>query len=281
MSSRDPCSIRRMRPALGTFVEISATASDSSDRVEQAVNRAFEEITHVEALMSFHRAESDVGRINRSRAALEIHPWTARVIRLALKLARESAHRFNPTIGGQLVEQGRLPDPGTNFIRAGQAEDIEIDGNWIRRRRPVLLTLDGIAKGWAVDRAIARLRASGMTDAVVNAGGDWRCFGTAHAIQINTETGITTCGQLANGACATSAAGLDPTRFPAQLMADDQPVRPGQWTVLANQAWLADALTKVAAASHKDDAPEQIRRLGGFLLNPVSNTPEGHLNHAG
>jgi thiamine biosynthesis lipoprotein len=270
-----------MRPALGTFVEISATASDSSDRVEQAVNQAFEEINRVEALMSFHRAESDIGRINRSRAAIEIHPWTARVIRLALKLSRESAHRFNPTVGGQLVEQGRLPDPDTNFIRAGQAEDIEIDGNWIRRRRPVLLTLDGIAKGWAVDRAIARLRASGMTDALVNAGGDWRCFGTAQAIQLNSETGTTTLGQLANGACATSAAGLDPTRFPAQLIADNQPVRPGQWTVLANQAWLADALTKVAAASHKDDAPERIRRLGGFLLDPASKHPRGTFEHAG
>lgn len=274
MSSRYSCSIRRMRPALGTFVEISATASDSSDRVELAVNRAFEEITRVEALMSFHRAGSDIGRVNRSRAAIEIHPWTARVIRLALKLARESAHRFNPTIGGQLVEQGRLPDPGMYFIRAGQAGDIEIDGNWIRRRRPVLLTLDGIAKGWAVDRAIARLRASGMTDSVVNAGGDWRCFGTSHAIQLNTKTGMTICGQLTNGACATSAAGLDPTRFPAQLIADNQPVRSGQWTVLANQAWLADALTKVAAASHEDDAPEQIRRLGGFLLNSASKTPQ-------
>ena len=92
---------------------------------------------------------------------------------------------------------------------------------------------------------------------------------------------MTTWGQLANGACATSAAGLDPTRFPAQLIADDQPVRFGQWTVLANQAWLADALTKVAAASHKDDAPGQIRRLGGFLLDLASNTPEGHLTHAG
>ena len=41
------------------------------------------------------------------------------------------------------------------------------------------------------------------------------------------------------------------------------------------QAWLADALTKVAAATHVDDAPDQIRRLGGQLLN--SGSESGHI----
>jgi FAD:protein FMN transferase len=262
----DRSSIQRMHPALGTFVEISA-AANSPTKIEMAVNQAFEEIACVEKLMNFHQAQSDIGRINRSRTVIEIHPWTARVIRLALKLAWDSAHRFNPTVGGQLVEQGRLPDPAMNFIASGRAEDIELDGSWIRRRRPVLLTLDGIAKGWAVDRAIARLRACGMTDAVVNAGGDWRCFGSPRSIRLDSEVGSIFLGQLTNGACATSAAGRDSERFPAQLISGGKPVRSGQWTVLAGQAWLADALTKVAAATPMDDAPDQIRRLGGQLLN--------------
>jgi thiamine biosynthesis lipoprotein len=274
MINTDRRHIHRMRPALGTFVEISA-ATNSPAKIETAVNQAFEEITRVEMLMSFHQAQSDIGRVNRSRTAIKIHPWTARVVRLALKLARNSAHRFNPTVGGQLVKQGHLPDPAMDFITSGRAEDIELDGSWIRRRRPVLLTLDGIAKGWAVDRAIARLRACGVKDAVVNAGGDWRCFGTPRSIRLDSEAGGVSLGQLTNGACATSAAGRDFERFPAQLISGDQLVRTGQWTVLAGQAWLADALTKVAAATPMDDAPDQIRRLGGQLLN--SGSESGHI----
>ena len=267
----DRSSIQRMRPALGTYVEITA-AANSPSKIEMAVNQAFEEITRVETLMSFHQAQSDIGRINRSRTVIEIHPWTARVVRLALKLAWKSAHRFNPTVGGQLVEQGRLPDPAMDFISSGRAEDIELHGSWIRRRRPVLLTLDGIAKGWAVDRAIARLRACGVTDAVVNAGGDWRCFGAPRSIRLDSEADGVSLGQLTNGACATSAAGRDSERFPAQLISGGKPVRSGQWTVLAGQAWLADALTKVAAATPMDDAPDQIRQLGGLLLNSDSES---------
>ncbi|OZB73321.1 MAG: thiamine biosynthesis protein ApbE, partial [Halothiobacillus sp. 14-55-98] len=70
-----------MRPALGTFVEISA-AGRPPDQLIAAIDRAFAEIARVEQLMSFHRPESDIGRINRSHGAIEIHPWTARVLRL-------------------------------------------------------------------------------------------------------------------------------------------------------------------------------------------------------
>lgn len=259
-------STQRMRPALGTFVEIAATGR-SSRTVTTAITQAFDEIAQVEQLMSFHQPHSDIGRINRSQTAIEIHPWTARVIHLAMNLAGRSTHRFNPTVGGQLVRRGRLPDPAVAFIDHGTIDDIELIGTTLYRRRPVLLTLDGIAKGWAVDRAIARLRACGVTDAVVNAGGDWRCFGTPQMIRIHSGAGCQSLGQIENGACATSAAGHDTARFPAQLMANGAPVPDGQWTVIAGKAWLADGLTKVAAATPAQAAREQISQLGGQLLH--------------
>lgn len=269
--------IQRMRPALGTFVEISA-AGRPPDQLIAAIDRAFADIARVEQLMSFHRPESDIGRINRSHGAIEIHPWTARVLRLALRLAQTSAHRFNPTVGGELVARGRLPDPATAFIASGHADDIRLEGTRLQRLRPVLITLDGIAKGWAVDRAIARLKACGVSDAVVNAGGDWRCFGTPRVIRLDSNAGCIALGQLTNGACATSAAGRNAQDFPAQLIAGSEPVRYGQWTVIARYAWLADALTKVAAATANDEAPKIIRRLGGQLLEPVAPRQPIHLD---
>ena len=39
------------------------------------------------------------------------------------------------------------------------------------------LTVGGVAKGYAVDRAVAVLRAAGIEHAIVNAGGDLYCLG--------------------------------------------------------------------------------------------------------
>lgn len=259
--------VQRMRPLLGTFVEIQATGSQSIERIHQALDAAFSEIERVGRLMSVQSSTSDLGRLNRSRAAISIHPWTARVIRLALNLAVRSAHRFNPTVGGLLVDSGRYPAPETPYVRRGTADDILLSGCRIERRRPVLLTLDGIAKGWAVDRALARLRSSGLTAALVNAGGDWRCFGPPRPILRDTPSGRVHLGLLERGACATSSAGLDPDCFPAELVIDVPDRQKGTWTVIAPQAWLADALTKVAANTPPQEAAHSVRVLGGHLIS--------------
>lgn len=265
--------VQRMRPLLGCFVEIQATAPQPIQRIHQALNAAFSEIEQVGSLMSVQSCTSDLGRLNRSHGVISVHPWTARVIRLALNLAVRSAHRFNPTVGGVLVDSGRYPAPETRYVRRGTAEDIGLSGCQVFRRRPVLLTLDGIAKGWAVDRALTRLRAEGMTAALINAGGDWRCFGHPQPILRETPSGIEQFGLLERGACATSGKGLDPDRYPAELVIDTPDRLEGTWTVIAPRAWLADALTKVAANSPVPEAEEWVRALGGCLLATPNAAP--------
>lgn len=274
----DFTTIRRMRPMLGTFVHIEVEANSSHQRLREIVDEAFADIARVERLMSFHHQESDLGRINRSRTGVQVNPWTIRVLRLALELARRSQHRFNPTLGGAIVEAGRLPCPDDNqgWIPAGTVDDIRIDGDTVTRLRPVLLTLDGIAKGWAVDRAIARLRARGVRQAVVNAGGDWRAIGRGQGVYVRHQQTLHYLGELIRGACATSAIHRQPERFPG-LMLDhagqriDASAWPREsqehcWTILAPQAWLADGLTKVAANLDPARAEQHINQLGGRLV---------------
>src|SRR5260221_5953779 len=57
-------SLRRARPLLGTYVEITV-AGATAPAMEAAVNAAFETIATVHRLMSFHEADSDVSRLNR------------------------------------------------------------------------------------------------------------------------------------------------------------------------------------------------------------------------
>lgn len=256
--------LERLRPGLGTFIRISASAENRA-LLERAITAAFAQIEAIESRMSLFRPDSDLSRINRSSAPVTVHPHTLRVLRLACRLAERSNHRFNPTVGGALVARGRLPnhDQG-DYIPIGCAHDIRLTDQRVERLRPVYLTLDGIAKGWAVDRAIAMLRAHGIRSATVNAGGDWRCIGRTEAITQAHPQGTLQLGHLTNGACATSAAGLDPMRFPALLMTPHDPVVAGEWTVIAPMAWQADALTKIAAAG--DDASAWVARCGGTLL---------------
>lgn len=256
--------IERLRPGLGTYLRIHATG-DNPARLSAAVEAAFAQFATVEARWSLFQPESELSRLNRSLAPMRVHPHTARLLHWACQLAEMSAHRFNPTVGGALVERGRLPDPGGVRIPVGRAADIRVHGTLVQRLRPVMITLDGIAKGWAVDRAIAALRAHGVRSATVNAGGDWRCIGRSEAIIRPHPLGTLTLGELTHGACATSAAGLDPSRFPALLIHEQTPVTQGEWTVIAPTAWRADALTKIAAAG--DEAAAWVARCGGRLIH--------------
>jgi thiamine biosynthesis lipoprotein len=100
--------------------------------------------------------------------------------------------RFNPAIGGLIRLWGfhsseypvTGPPPTQNEIRAildqrPSSRDIHIDGLQLRSSNPaVQLDFGGIAKGYAVDLTINRLRSFGISNAIVNAGGDLRAMGT-------------------------------------------------------------------------------------------------------
>jgi FAD:protein FMN transferase len=177
-------SIRRARPLLGTFVEIAASGSANCD-LQQAVDEAFDAVTQVHRLMSFHDAASDVSRINREAAgrAVVIHAWTYRVLEAAVKLHDRSAGLFDVTVAPLLQDKGLLPREAKTSDAPGKSvigtDAIELLGGCaVRyRRRSVKIDLGGIAKGFAVDRAIDLLRNRSVDSALVNAGGDLAGFG--------------------------------------------------------------------------------------------------------
>lgn len=269
----------RIRPALGTFVEISCDASNPLE----AASAAFAVIDQVQETLSFHQTDSDLSRLNGANGeAIAVTPMTRRVLILAKNIMRKSNGLFNPLVGGQLVLEGRLPDHGiSTLIAKGQYDDLYIGPKTASLKKGVLITLDGIAKGYAVDLAIRALKASGAISGMVNAGGDSRAFGPrAYPFQQRLIDGTKKpLISLENQALATSAQSptSDPA-FPARLIApqtaDDQPV--GIWSITAPTCWRADALTKVAAAStaRGDTVTETatlIKLLGGEYLPSPQN----------
>ncbi len=272
--------MKRMRPLLGTFVEISAIANNcapntGAQSMQAAISDAFSTIESVHALMSFHSPDSELTRLNLAPQGKEIklHPYTLRVLRLADGMARASGGLFNHTLGGALVRRGHLPDHGfADVLDCGNAGDIHIGKGRARRNRNVCITLDGIAKGFAVDMAIQVLKRYGITSGWINAGGDMRAFGgnAPPVVRREHDNRLTRLGVLRDGAVASSRVSeTRDSRFPAYITAYDAIPTPGVWTVAAASAWRADALTKVACLCSNSARRHTIACLGGQLVQPT------------
>jgi len=256
-----PVSIRRARPLLGTFVEI-AVAGQTFDAAEAAVEAAFSAVATVHRLMSFHEADSDVSRLNRGAASgpVRVHDWTCQVLEAARDLRRRSEGMFDISVAPALQRLGLLPgaSPSQGETPGGVHDRIQLlPGNRVRFADPsVKIDHGGIAKGFAVDRAVEVLLGRGIAEGLVNAGGDLRVFGPrSHAVDIRDPRQpdrplyrVALC----NAALASSAGRFDPVRSHSALFsgvidpAIAMPVRAiSGATVCGPGCMVADALTKV------------------------------------
>jgi FAD:protein FMN transferase len=205
----------RARPLLGTFVEIvvSGPARASLDR---AVDRAFDAVETVHRLMSFQDPASELSRFNRTGAP-PAHPWTEEVIAAAQDFRARSCGAFDASAG----------------LAAG-------------------LDLSGIAKGFAVDRAIEVLRSNGASAGTVNAGGDLAVFGEDY-VEVGVRdpadpSRLAAIVRLKNQALASSGRVRDPATGKANMAIAGASVR-------ASSCLVADALTKVVGVLGEKAAP--------------------------
>ncbi|WKE64553.1 FAD:protein FMN transferase [Gallaecimonas kandeliae] len=254
-----------MRPLLGTFVELVVDQPLTLEQKSRAFVAGFSAIEEVQAQLSFHSPDSQLSRLNLNPGRwLALPGPSLRVLRLAKALTQKSGGLFNCTLGAPLVRRGILPDHGFGArLDQGDARALAFRPGEICLTQPVLISLDGIAKGYAVDRAVAAMKRAGVESGWVNAGGDIRAFGQA-LLPVTVRGEAAPRLLLSKSALASSSSQSD-ADFPGLLLdAKGQPLAPGQWTVQAKWAWRADALTKVAA-----QAPGLLERLGAQLLGPL------------
>ena len=255
--------VRRCRPLLGTFVEITARGLPSA-RLHTAIDTAFAAIERVQARMSFHVETSDITRLNRLavRRAVTVDEWTFTVLADACRIAQLSGGAFDITVAPTLVSWGLLPrPPGRRWNRAASWEDIELlPNNRVRFRRALAVDLGGIAKGFAVDQAVAALQTAGAQAGLVNAGGDLRVFGeVARKIHIRHPAHpglLLPYFNLRDEAVATSSPGFSRHPWRGRIVshlvhaATRTPhLAPVSVSVRAPRCALADALTKVVLAA--------------------------------
>jgi len=270
--------VRRARPLLGTFVDITAEGAGEAE-LHRAIDRAFAAIDRVHHLMSFHCALSDVSRIKRNGfpTGAVVHPWTWQVLKAAQQFARDSDGVFDITVGSLLSEANHLPRTGRRPTCRATWRDIFFGKNCeVFCRRPVIIDLGGIAKGFAVDRAVKALRRAGVSSGVVNAGGDLRVFGSSsrevHLRSAISPAVLSEVLRLRNRAIATSA-----TYFEPGALIDGRTRRSLKSsisvTVAAGDCMTADALTKIVFALREKAAPLLERYRADALILERDGSP--------
>jgi FAD:protein FMN transferase len=288
-------SVRRARPLLGTFVEIAAAGAPQAE-MNVAVEAAFRALARVHRLMSFHEVASDVWRLNNHASVKPVcvHPWTLHVLQAAIDLHQRSAGAFDIAVAPVLQEIGVLPrwrnDPPSTAGDRATSEAIDLlPGRRVRFKHPrTRIDLGGIAKGFAVDRAIDVLRCHEIPTGLVNAGGDVAVFGPCpHPIQIRDprDPGHLMCQVgLSNGAIASSGDYFDPFRSMAAIGAtiidphNGNPARAIRGaTVRAPRCMLADALTKVVMVA----GPSAIDILGHYQADALVVSTDGSVQVTG
>lgn len=182
---RDPQQLVRTRMLMGTVVEIRIL-DDDPDRFQSAVDRAFAEMARLEEMLSPHYPESEISRLSMPQEFDTPSRETLAVLRIGQEVAAASKGAFDLGLGNLtrlwgFVEGGsRVPASGeiATALRGVGVGDVTIrQGRVVKSRADLALDVGGVAKGYAIDRAVALLKQAGVESATVNAGGDLRLIG--------------------------------------------------------------------------------------------------------
>jgi len=177
--------------AMGTVVTIQVPTVDVGT-AREAIKEAFREIDRVESLMTTEDPASEIYRLNHSGTQwVELSAEVIYILKKANEYSILTDGHFDVTIKPlvdfwmeEVKRSGRMPTGGelTAVLELVDYSDLVIDeeNNRARFSREGMgVTLGGIAKGYAVDRACDVLRSKGIEDALVDIGGDMRAIGSA------------------------------------------------------------------------------------------------------
>lgn len=291
-AARGPASLRRSAVFMDTTVTIEVGPVPDEPAAIDAIGRAFAWFGRIEAACSRFDPASDLRALTSSVGVrVPVAPLLLEPLAFALALAEETGGAFDPTVGAALQAAGfdrnyRDGARALGLVPAGATYlDLEVDRptRTVILRRPLLLDLGAVAKGFAVDLAATELAA--FDRVAVFAGGDVLVRSREAAagpeaapfsigIQHPRDSGaVLAVLSLREGAVCTSGdyqrltdAGhhiLDPiTRRPA--------IAAASVTVIAPTTMLADGLSTAAFALGPERGLELIEANGaeGMIVTP-------------
>ncbi len=175
------------RVAIGTFVSMTLI-HPSRDEAQEAMELAFVEIDRLSRLLSRFDGATPISALNREGMLTDIPPEVLRLIRKSMGYYQLTGGAFDVTVKPVVdLFAARFSDPKRGFPSQSEmrhvlhcvgSDKILMEEKAIRFLKPDMgITLDGIAKGYIVDRASEILRNRQIANHLINAGGDIRAVG--------------------------------------------------------------------------------------------------------
>jgi FAD:protein FMN transferase len=186
-SQSQPVMYQEARRLMWTKFEIIAYGPDRA-RLAEAADAAFDEIDRLDRQMSNYSDASELTYINRNAAHQDVivEKELFDLLTLSIDYSKTMDGAFDITVGplmktwGFFDNKGRVPEEAElksvmervgfkHVVLNQRTHTIRFD------REGVELDLGGVAKGYAVDRAVEILRASGVTSAFITSGSSSIC----------------------------------------------------------------------------------------------------------
>ena len=267
LTNADPLTEVRFR-AMGTDVHVAVVGA-AANLLELAERR----IRELERRWSRFLETSEISTLNRNPGRpVVVSADTFELVTRAVAAWRATGGKYDPTVGPALAAHGydrdftdvarRIAPAATSAGPAPgpAAIDLLTGINTVILPDGVLLDPGGIGKGLAADLTAQLLHAAGADGALVNLGGDLRTLGRAPSADgwaVTVDDPLQPGRELLRlampeGAVATSSRLMrrwQTTAGEAHHLIDPTTGRPAQTpvvavTVVAGEAWWADALTK-------------------------------------
>jgi len=178
--------IKQQQDIMGTRISVELWHQNTSLAINCST-KVFAEMHRLDAMMSPYRSSSEISFINNNATITEIQvsDEMARIIDRSLHFSAISAGAFDITFAsiGYRYDYRNKVKPSDQQIELGlpsiDYRHIKLNKNLIRfENSGVRIDLGGIAKGYAVDRAIQIVKLCGISEAMVSAGGDSKILGT-------------------------------------------------------------------------------------------------------
>ncbi len=178
--------IRETRIQMGTPVTVSVVHPEAV-AARRMVTAVFAEMERLEGMLSRHRQETFISRLNRNGIVRGAPTEVVHVVQSALEYSALTGGAFDVTVAPLLDlyrksfdQTGAQPseselDKALSLV--GYRHVLVDDGAIAFGKRGMPVTLDGIAKGYIVDRAVRVLEDLGAERVLVDAGGDMGTVG--------------------------------------------------------------------------------------------------------
>jgi thiamine biosynthesis lipoprotein len=166
--------------SMDTGVNVQVISGQPREAIEPAVQRALAWFDAIERICTRFDTRSEVMQlITRIGEPVHVSTLLFEVVAFAHQLAEQTDGAFDPTVGASLEQLGfnvnyRTGEAINSNVDAEAAtfRDVRLDrpARTIRLARPLILDLNAVAKGLAIDLAARELR--DYPDICVEAGGD-------------------------------------------------------------------------------------------------------------